>query len=48
MDADRNFDRSMQIRGVVDKALFLYQLMYADLKKEKTVHSARLKYFERR
>jgi hypothetical protein len=48
MDADPNFDGSIQIRRVVDKALFLHQHVYADFKKEKTVHSALVKYFENR
>jgi hypothetical protein len=47
MDADLNLDRCMQIRQDVDKALCIYQHMYEDLKKEKTVQSTLLKYFER-
>jgi hypothetical protein len=47
MDADPNLDRSMQIRRDVNKALCIYQNMYEDLKKEKTVQSILLKYFER-
>jgi hypothetical protein len=38
MDAAHNLDQSMQIRRDVDKkALCVYQHMYEDLKKEKTV-----------
>jgi hypothetical protein len=40
MDADPNLDQSMQIRQDVDKALHVYQYVYEDLKKEKTVQSA--------
>jgi hypothetical protein len=47
MDADPNPDRSMQIRRDVDNALCVYQYMYEDLKKEKTVQYTLLKYFER-
>jgi hypothetical protein len=47
MDADPNLKRSMQIRRDVDKSLCVYQHMYEDLKKEKTVQSTLLKYFER-
>jgi hypothetical protein len=47
IDADPDLDQSMQICRDVDKALCVYQLMYEDLKKEKTVQSAVLKYFER-
>jgi hypothetical protein len=47
MDADHNLDRSMQIRRDVGKALCVYQHIYGDLKKEKTVQSTLLKYFER-
>jgi hypothetical protein len=42
MDADPNFDRSMQIRRDVDKALIANQHMYEDLKKEKAVQSTLL------
>jgi hypothetical protein len=45
-DADPNLDRSKQIRRVVDKALYVYQQTYEDLKKEETVQSTLLKYFE--
>jgi hypothetical protein len=47
MDADRNLDRSMQIRRDVDKALCVCQRVYEDSKKEKTVQSTLLKYFGR-
>lgn len=47
MDADTNLDQSMQICQDLDKALCIYQHMYEDLKKEKTVQSMLLKYFER-
>jgi hypothetical protein len=47
MDADRNFDRNMQIRRDVDNALCVNQRMYEDLQKEKAVQSTLLKYFER-
>jgi hypothetical protein len=47
MDAVPNLDRSMQIRRDTNKALCVYQYMYEDLKKEKTVQSTLLKYFER-
>jgi hypothetical protein len=46
MDADPNLDRSTQILWDVNKAICVYQLMYEDLKKEKTVQSTLLKYFE--
>jgi hypothetical protein len=46
MDADPNLDRSMQIHQDVDKALCVYQQVYEDLKKEKTVQSA-IKYFKK-
>jgi hypothetical protein len=36
----------MQIRRDVDKALCVYQHVCEDLKKEKTVQSTLLKYFE--
>jgi hypothetical protein len=47
MDAGRNHDRSMQIRRDVDEAFCVYQHMYEDVKKEKTVQSTLLKCFER-
>jgi hypothetical protein len=47
VNADRSLDRSMQNRRDVDKVLCVYQHMYEDLKKEKTVQSTLLKYFER-
>jgi hypothetical protein len=48
MDADHNLNRSMQIRRDVDIAHCVYQHTYEDLKKEKTVQSTPLKYFERK
>jgi uncharacterized protein YjcR len=47
MDAGSNLDRSMQTRRDKVKALCVYQHMYEDLKKEKTVQSTLLKHFER-
>jgi hypothetical protein len=47
MDADSNINRSMQIRRDENKAFCVYQHMYQDLKKEKTVQSTLLKYFKR-
>jgi hypothetical protein len=35
MDADPNLDRNMQIRRDMDKALFVYQHIYEDLKKKR-------------
>jgi hypothetical protein len=46
MDADPNLGRSMQIRRDVDKTLCVYQRLYEDLKRGKTVQSTLLKYFE--
>jgi hypothetical protein len=47
MDADPNLNLSMQILWGTDKAFCIYQHMYEDLKKQKTVQSILLKYFER-
>jgi hypothetical protein len=47
MNADLNLDRSVKIRRDVGKALCVYQHMYEDLKKEKTVQSTLLKYLGR-
>jgi hypothetical protein len=47
VDAGPNLDRSMQIRQHMDKALYVYQHTYEGLKKEETVQSTLLKYFER-
>jgi hypothetical protein len=47
MDADPNLNRSCKFAEIWGKALFVYQHMYEDLKKQKTVQSTPLKYFER-
>jgi hypothetical protein len=47
MDANPNLNLGMQILWGMDKALCIYQHMYENLKKEKTVESILLKYFER-
>jgi hypothetical protein len=46
VDADLNLHQSMQIRRDMDKALCVYQHMYEDIKKEKTVQSTLRKYSE--
>jgi hypothetical protein len=48
MNADPNLGQSMKIRQDVDKALCMYQHMYEDLKKKKTVQSTLLNYIERK
>jgi hypothetical protein len=47
MVGDPNLDRSMQIRRNVDKALCVYHHMSEDLKRQGTIQSMLLKYFER-
>jgi hypothetical protein len=46
MDGDPDHDCIMQICRDVDKAFCVYQHRYEDIKKEETVQSALLKYFE--